>query len=50
MNKIEKMCAVTGDIECVNLQNINFSILQLFKQESPVFLKIMGASHLGDRM
>ena len=42
------MCVVTGDIECVYLQNINFSIQ--FKHESPVFLKIMGASHLGERM
>jgi len=33
-----------------HLSNINFSILQQFKQESPVLLKIMGASYLGDRI
>ena len=47
MNKIELMCVVTGHIECVYLQNIYFSILQQFKQESPVFLKIVGLHTLG---
>jgi len=42
-----KMCVVTGHIECVYLPNINFSILQQFKQESPVFLKIVGLHTLG---
>ena len=41
------MCVVTGHIECVYLQNIKFSILQQFKQESPVFLKIVGLHTLG---